>query len=112
MDRIGILGFIVTLISVISLSVVFTILFLNDFRNSKNEIEQGRLDIEFIDKQIDLEKKHERIELMSASLSGRPCRLSFLRLFLPSLFLPLSIESMIIKSLLVIKLISSLQLAR
>lgn len=57
MDRIGILGFIVTLISVISVSVVFTILFLNDFRNSKNEIEQGRLDIEFIDKQIDLEKK-------------------------------------------------------
>ena len=57
MNEPSIIAFIVTLVSVLSLSLVFTILFLNDYRNSKAEILQGRRDIEFIDKHIDLEKK-------------------------------------------------------
>lgn len=59
MNEPSIIAFIVTLVSVLSLSLVFTILFLNDYRNSKAEILQGRRDIEFIDKHIDLEKKNK-----------------------------------------------------
>lgn len=60
MSDLSVIIFIVTLVSVLSVSLVFTILFLNDFRNSKAEIVQGRRDIEFIDKYIDLEKKKIR----------------------------------------------------
>ena len=71
------LGFVVNFISVFSLSLVFTILFVNDYRNSKKEIIQGRRDIEFIDKQIDLEKKARQDKINVSLVVGKTTSIVF-----------------------------------
>jgi signal peptidase I len=67
----GVIGFVVTLLCVVSLSLVFTILYLNDYHNNKQEIEQGRRDIEFIDYQINLEKKDHQDKINVGKVVGK-----------------------------------------
>lgn len=65
MNKLNVIGFVVTLLCVVSLSLVFTILYLNDYHNNKKEIELGHRDIELIDQQIILEKRNreEKVEI-------------------------------------------------
>ena len=65
------LSFVVTLVSVAALAIVFTILFVNSYKMSKEEIEQGRRDIEFIDKEIDIERKARADKINGALVAGK-----------------------------------------
>lgn len=60
------LGFVVNLISVLSLTILLLLIFINNYYKSKAEIAQGRLDIEFIDKQIDIEKRERNNKINKA----------------------------------------------
>ena len=58
-------------VSVAALAIVFTILFVNSYKMSKEEIEQGRRDIEFIDKEIDIERKARADKINGALVAGK-----------------------------------------
>lgn len=65
------LAFVVALFSVLSLAALFTIVFLHGFRTFKDEIMQGRRDVEFINKRIKLEKQEKENKVNAGLVVGR-----------------------------------------